>query len=247
MRCLGERGDRVFGRGVEVVGNDNAGDLAAGGTYVGHIDHCGVDLVQLHLRQRRFYVWLQRDWLDGDLGVGEHLGRDGAARDLGLAQRDLDAALREIGNARYVGWIARRHRDLHHVLDEVRRRRRPARTDDLLHVLRRCRGKHVRRGALVDPLGKVRAGPAPQLDVAAGMVALELTGQRGERLLERGGSEHRDGTAACWAGVRATGPGGCWRRDGRVLARRAPCGYGYGDGRSRDRGENDDARLHVRV
>src|SRR5215471_2274613 len=89
MRCLGERGDRVFGRGVEVVGYDNAGDLAAGGTHVGHVDHSGVDLVQLDLGQRRFHVWFQRDGLDGDLGVGEHLSGDGAARDLGLHSATL--------------------------------------------------------------------------------------------------------------------------------------------------------------
>ena len=73
--ALGQRRDRVAGRGVDVGRDLDALDLVAGGEHVGHVDDPRVDLAELHLAEHRLHVGLEGHRRDGDLGVGEDLLR----------------------------------------------------------------------------------------------------------------------------------------------------------------------------
>ena len=94
-------------------------DLVAGGLDVGHVDDAGVDLAERDLGQDRLHVDLLGDRLHGDLGVGEDLGGHLAARDLRLAERDLDAWLGEVVDRGDLRRVVRRRGDLHGVRREV--------------------------------------------------------------------------------------------------------------------------------
>src|SRR6478609_9038358 len=85
VRRLGQRGDRVGRRRVDVGRDLDALDLVPRRLHVGDVDDAGVDLAEGDLGQHGLDVGLLAHRGDGDLGVGEHLRRDATARHLRLA------------------------------------------------------------------------------------------------------------------------------------------------------------------